>query len=122
MIDRITFGKLCSGDICGFASHSEADMAFCEHLACNGITASAIDMAYRNSGLMRDKWDRKQGGSTYGEQTISKAIQNTSIYRRLSVKDIEAEPSALALIKQKELSCADILLLLNTYEVNEEAT
>lgn len=33
-----------------------------------------MDALFRGSGLMRDKWDRRQSGSTYGALTIQKAI------------------------------------------------
>ncbi|MGN0608967.1 MAG: phage/plasmid primase, P4 family [Oscillospiraceae bacterium] len=58
-----------------YKSHSEADIALCNMLAFwLGRDAGAIDSAFRSSGLMRDKWDRKQSGSTYGALTIQKAI------------------------------------------------
>lgn len=70
------FSKLYSGDWSDYASQSEADMAFCNMLAfwCSG-DAEKMDSIYRASGLMREKWDRKQSGSTYGKLTISKAIE-----------------------------------------------
>lgn len=40
-----------------------------------GGNASQIDRIYRNSSLMRDKWDRKQSGSTYGQITINKCLR-----------------------------------------------
>ena len=72
---REKFNALYSGDVSGFPSHSEADLAFCSMLAfwCGG-DADKIDSIYRSSGLMRDKWDRKQLGSTYGKLTIQKAV------------------------------------------------
>ncbi len=56
--------------------HSAADMALCSHLAfwCAG-DAPRIDRIFRSSGLMRAKWDSRRGGSTYGAQTIERAIQ-----------------------------------------------
>lgn len=66
--------KLYSGDFSDYPSQSEADMAFCSMLAfwCGGDT-SLMDSIYRSSGLMRDKWDRRQNGSTYGAITLAKA-------------------------------------------------
>lgn len=68
------FAKLYSGDFSDYPSQSEADMAFCSMLAfwC-GEDTSLMDSIYRNSGLMRDKWDRRQNGSTYGAITLAKA-------------------------------------------------
>lgn len=56
--------------------HSAADLALCAHLAfLTGNDAARIDSLFRRSGLMRDKWDRKLGDSTYGQQTIVKALR-----------------------------------------------
>lgn len=69
------FRKLYSGDFSDYPSQSEADMAFCNMLAfwC-GRDISKMDDIFRNSGLMRDKWDRKQSGSTYGKIMLKKAV------------------------------------------------
>lgn len=58
-----------------FPSQSEADMSFCSMLAfwCRK-DATQMDRLFRSSGLMREKWDRRQSGSTYGKKTIEKAI------------------------------------------------
>ncbi len=58
---------------------SAADMALCSHLAfwC-GKYASQMDRIFRSSGLMRDKWDSRRGESTYGAQTIQRAIDRCS--------------------------------------------
>ena len=69
------FKALYSGDTSGYSSHSEADMAFCSMLAFwTGCNTTKMDSIFRSSGLMREKWDRAQSGSTYGVQTIQKAI------------------------------------------------
>lgn len=69
------FVSLYSGRTAGYASQSEADMAFCSMLAFwTGCDAEKMDMIFRSSGLMREKWDRAQSGSTYGALTIQKAI------------------------------------------------
>ena len=70
-----TFSALFGGDISGYPSQSEADMALCNMLAfwCR-CDAELMDAIFRQSGLMRDKWDRAQSGSTYGALTIQKAI------------------------------------------------
>lgn len=69
------FGKLLSGDISGYKSQSEAEMAFCNMLAFwTGRNPEMMDAIFRESGMMREKWDRKQTGSTYGAITIQKAI------------------------------------------------
>lgn len=69
------FAPLWRGDTGGYGSHSEADLALCSILAfwtrCN---AGQMDRLFRSSGLMREKWDRPQAGSTYGALTIQRAI------------------------------------------------
>lgn len=58
-------------------SPSEADLALCSHLAFwTGRDAAKMDTMFRQSGLMRDKWDRQQSGTTYGAITIQKAIEH----------------------------------------------
>jgi hypothetical protein len=37
-----------------------------------------MDALFRRSALMREKWESTRGGSSYGAQTIEKAIQGTS--------------------------------------------
>lgn len=68
--------KLWNGDH-SYNSHSEADMAMCSRLAFwLDKDAMAMDLAFRMSGLMREKWTEKHysDGKTYGQVTIEKAI------------------------------------------------
>lgn len=72
------FKILWEGNWEGFyQSQSDADLALCNHLAfwcqCN---ESQMDVLFRKSGLMREKWDRRQSGTTYGAITISKAVSS----------------------------------------------
>lgn len=66
------FNALWNGEIPEGKSPSEADMALAEILAfwCGGDTEQ-MDRLFRRSGLMRDKWDRVQSGSTYGMITLT---------------------------------------------------
>ena len=69
------FDRLWCGDFQGYSSQSEADLALCNSLAFwTGRDAEQMDRIFRQSGLMREKWDRKQSGSTYGALTIKKAV------------------------------------------------
>ena len=71
----LAFSALYAGHWEGkYSSRSEADMALCSMLAfwCGKDTAM-MDKLFRRSGLMREKWDRKQSGSTYGALTLQKA-------------------------------------------------
>jgi putative DNA primase/helicase len=50
------FKALWEGDINGYSSHSEADLALCNYLHFwGGGDGEAIDRLFRQSGLMRDK-------------------------------------------------------------------
>ena len=77
------FQALYAGNFSEYTSQSEADMAFCNMLAFwTGRNAALMDEIFRASGLMRDKWDRRQSGSTYGALTIQKAISEcANIYQ-----------------------------------------
>lgn len=62
-----------------YTSHSEADMALANILAfwC-ARDYSQMDSIFRQSNLYRDKWDEKRKNSTYGEQTLFKAINEAN--------------------------------------------
>lgn len=73
--------RLLNGDHSDYPSQSEADQAFCNHLAFwTRNSEGQIDRIFRSSGLMREKWDTKHfgDGRTYGQATIEKAIASTS--------------------------------------------
>lgn len=58
-----------------FNSQSEADMSFCNDLAFwTNRDYAMMDNIFRSSALMREKWDREQNGTTYGDETLRKAI------------------------------------------------
>jgi hypothetical protein len=81
LIDRIRasrqggkFDRLWAGDLSDYRDdHSAADLALCCILAfwCRG-DAGTIDRLFRQSGLMRDKWER----SDYAQGTIGKAVSS----------------------------------------------
>lgn len=77
------FKKLWSGDFSHYQSQSEADLALCGILAFwTNRDISQMDRLFRQSGLMRDKWERQQAGSTYGKITLEKAVGETKdVYR-----------------------------------------
>ena len=71
------FAALWAGDTAGYNSHSEADIALCNYLSFwTNRDPDRMDRLFRQSGLMREKWDRQQSGSTYGAITIQNAISN----------------------------------------------
>lgn len=64
-----------------FSSQSEADLSLCSKLAFwSGNNKEQIDRLFRISGLFREKWDtvHHSDGSTYGEETLKRAIENTT--------------------------------------------
>ena len=66
------FRRLWTGDASDYENdHSRADIALCRMLMfwCSG-DLDRVDRLFRQSGLMRDKWDRKTGEDTYGAKTI----------------------------------------------------
>lgn len=70
------FTSLWSGNISAYGDDdSRADLALCNILAfwCQRDPAR-IDRLFRQSGLMRPKWDEKRGRDTYGNITIASAI------------------------------------------------
>jgi primase-polymerase (primpol)-like protein len=72
------FRRLWEGDASDYGDdHSRADLALCGILGfwCQG-DLTRIDRLFRGSGLMRDKWDRRTGETTYGARTIRAALRN----------------------------------------------
>ena len=77
------FRKLFAGDWQntdkGYESQSEADLGLCNILVYwAGGNVGLVDDLFQMSGLMREKWTTKRGKVTYGEQTIAKALSQTS--------------------------------------------
>jgi len=74
------FNLLYSGNWQGvYSSQSEADIALCNQLAFwTQKNEEQMDRIFRSSGLMRDKWDSKRAGKTYGAITIGKACASTT--------------------------------------------
>ncbi len=73
--------KLYHGNWSDYPSQSEADQALCFYLAFWFDNDSGVmDEAFRNSGLMREKWNKQHygDGQTYGAMTIQNAINHTS--------------------------------------------
>jgi hypothetical protein len=73
---------LFAGDWTGYGSWSEADMSLCVRLAFWSQSPAQIDRLFRQSGLMRKKWDEMRGPQTYGARTIAEALaRQTEHYR-----------------------------------------
>lgn len=77
------FKSLWNGTIPEDKSHSEADQALCTILAfwCGGDTAQ-MDRLFRQSGLMREKWERDD----YSTATLENAVAlTTEFYKPIAV-------------------------------------
>jgi putative DNA primase/helicase len=72
--NRTKFAALWAGDTTGYGSPSEADLALCCVLALWTHDPAQNDRLFRQSGLMRPKWDAKRGVQTYGERTLAEAL------------------------------------------------
>jgi hypothetical protein len=73
------FTRLWAGDTSGYPSHSEADMALCNLLAFwTGGDPVQVDRLFRQSGLMRAKWDDARGETPIGAMTIGTALSSCS--------------------------------------------
>jgi hypothetical protein len=76
----LKFDRLFAGDTSDYGGdHSSADFALCNILSfwCDG-KASWIDSIFRQSGLIRAKWDSRRGNSTYGAQTIERVLSDAT--------------------------------------------
>lgn len=69
--------RLWAGDWSEHPSQSEADQALCNALSFwTGRDPGRIDQLFRQSGLMRDKWEV----ASYSESTIAKALTVATVY------------------------------------------
>ncbi|MEW5983446.1 MAG: DUF5906 domain-containing protein [Acidobacteriota bacterium] len=97
------FSRLWGGDISDYPSNSEADFALCSLLAFwTGPDAGRIDGLFRQSGLMRGKWDERHGSHTYGEMTVEKAVAGcrdtyTGAARRVALATIAQRAAGVQL-------------------------
>jgi putative DNA primase/helicase len=75
------FRRLWAGDITGYSSQSEADMALIAVLAFwTGPNPEQLDRLFRRSGLYRAKWDEQRGDSSYGRITIDAVLREPRDY------------------------------------------
>ena len=79
--------RLFGGDFSGYPSHSEADLALIAHLLFwTGGDEVRADRLFRESGLMRDKWDR----ADYRSKTLDYARRHqVGVYEPSSASPIE---------------------------------
>ena len=110
-----SFKRLYEGDLSMHGDdHSNADLAFTNKLASwtNGNRVQ-IDRIFRNSGLMREKWDRpiRRGSEkTYGQYTIDKALENFTPYRRSEDNELSIDDVKQAVVDAREASKPEPLI------------
>ena len=73
-----TFDVLFAGNTTDYGSQSEADFALCSVVAFWTQDPAVIDAIFRQSALMRPKWDETRGDTTYGFFSIDKALSKLS--------------------------------------------
>lgn len=79
-----------------YASQSEADLAFCIILAFWTQDPVQIDRLFRDSRLLRPKWDEKRGAQTYGELTIAEALaRQEDHYKPAGIQSTPSNPFGL---------------------------
>lgn len=86
--------RLFDGDISEYGNdESRGDMALCALLAyyADG-RADVLDAMFRQSKLMRPKWDSRRGETTYGKYTIDKVLASPREY--FSVKNASVKSSS----------------------------
>jgi putative DNA primase/helicase len=70
------FRRLWAGDTSGHDDDdSRADCALCTMIAFYTRDKQQIDRLFRQSALMRNKWDERRGQTTYGQLTIDAALE-----------------------------------------------
>ncbi len=70
------FARLWAGITADYDNdHSRADAALCAMLWFWTGDRNRVDALFRQSGLMRHKWDQMRGEKTYGERTLDKACK-----------------------------------------------
>ena len=64
------------GEIFDATGQNATDLSLCNILAfwCQGDPV-AVDRLFRQSALMREKWDDRRKGTTYGAETVAKACE-----------------------------------------------
>lgn len=93
-----------------YGSQSDADMALCNQLAFwTRKDPAQMDRMFRQSGLMRDKWDEQRGGMTYGGLTIQEAIARTEKVRDPDYRGTPAQRvvQALRFLRENDVAHND---------------
>lgn len=100
------FTRLWSGSLEDYGDdHSRADLALCVMLAYwTRADPIRIDKLFRESKLIRDKWDQRRGAMTYGQKTITEAC---------AVAHALYDPEVGNVPTRNDLGNSDIFIRLN---------
>src|SRR5919112_597016 len=111
------FSRLWNGDTSGYGSPSEADLALCGMLAFwTGGAATRIDTLFRQSGLYRKKWERKD----YRNRTIREALSGkTEFYKAPKTVKLADGTERKAEEKEERRNQADRLIGYALEDVQE---
>src|SRR5215211_3734864 len=111
------FSRLWYGDTEEYGSHSEADLALCGMLAFwTGGDDARVDTLFRQSGLYREKWDRKD----YRNKTITEALSGkTEFYKAPKTVKLEDGTEHKTEEKEERRNQADRLIGYALEEVQE---
>src|SRR5215216_2998021 len=111
------FSRLWNGDTSGYGSQSEADLALCGMLAFwTGGDAPRIDILFRQSGLYRKKWERKD----YRNRTIREALSGkTEFYKAPKTVKLADGTERKAEEKEERRNQADRLIGYALEDVQE---
>jgi hypothetical protein len=122
------FAALWMGDTSGHGGDaSAADLALCAKLAFyTGPDPARIDHLFRQSGLMRPKWDETHysDGRTYGQATIHKALEGrTEFYGGQRNGKAESTPGVVQPTDRsgEHADRPAIIVTTEEHEVNAEA-
>lgn len=84
--------RLYDGDLSEYGGdHSRGDLALCNALAFfTNLDGERIDRMFRQSGLFREKWDRRLSSAkseTYGQYTIKEALSDKSARKEFTPEE-----------------------------------
>jgi hypothetical protein len=97
-----TFVPLWEGDTTDYETEARADFVLCSQLAFwTGGDGEWMDQLYRQSGLMRDRWDEQIGGDdseidtdfTYGDSTIRHILEQKEEFYRSPPDPTSSSPT-----------------------------
>src|SRR5215218_6865967 len=111
------FSRLWYGDTEEYGSHSEADLALCGMLAFwTGGDDARVDTLFRQSGLYREKWERKD----YRNKTITEALSGkTEFYKAPKTVKLEDGTEHKTEEKEERRNQADRLIGYALEDVQE---